>query len=171
LITQAAQRAVDQLSAISLRDREVFVETSTLTAVAQPEQWDVYMIGEVRSRLLMQGVRLVDKKEKAKIILEVRSAGASIDRLEYLVGLPASSLGSNNPETKGVPVNTPELALFKSTKQLGYASVAFIAYWADTGEVVASSGPFVGRTAREDFWILGYHARTAGNIAPTETGQ
>src|SRR2546423_5557341 len=60
LITQAAQRAIDQLSAVSLRDREVFVETSTLTAVPQPAQWDVYIIGEIRARLLMQGVRLVD---------------------------------------------------------------------------------------------------------------
>lgn len=171
LITQAAQRAIDQLSAVSLRDREVFVETTTLTATNQPTQWDLFIIAELRARLLMQGVRLVEKREKAKIILELRAPGASIDRLELLVGVPSTSLGSNNPATSGVPVTTPDLIIFKSAKQMGFASVAFVAYWADTGEVVASSGPFVGRTVREDFWILGYHTRAAGNIAPTETGQ
>jgi hypothetical protein len=65
-------------------------------------------------------------------------------------------------------VATPELAIVKTTRQKGYASIAYIAYWADTGEVIASSGPFVGRTYREDLWIFGAGPRTTGNIAPTK---
>jgi hypothetical protein len=38
----------------------------------------------------------------------------------------------------------------------------------DTGEVIASSGPFVGKTYREDLWILGAGPRTTGNIPPAK---
>jgi len=46
--------------------------------------------------------------------------------------------------------------------------VAYIAYWADSGEVVAASGPFVGRTIRDDYWFFGYGPRTIGNIPPAQ---
>ena len=63
---------------------------------------------------------------------------------------------------------TPELAIVKTTRQRGYAAVAFVAYWNDTGELVANSGPFIGRTEREDFWFFGLGPRTVGTIPPAE---
>ena len=55
----------------------------------------------------------------------------------------------------------------KSTKQRGFASVAFVAFWNDTGELIATSGPFIGRTFRDDFWFFGIGPRTVGDIPPT----
>jgi hypothetical protein len=46
--------------------------------------------------------------------------------------------------------------------------VAFVAYRADTGEYVTSSGPYIGRTIRDDFWLFGLGPRTVGNIPTTE---
>ena len=43
-----------------------------------------------------------------------------------------------------------------------------MAYVAKTGELIAASGPFVGRTQREDFWIFGTGPRTLGDIPPVE---
>ena len=63
---------------------------------------------------------------------------------------------------------TPELAILKNTKQRGFAGIAYVAYWADTGEVVTSSGPYIGRTIRDDWWVLGAGPKTVGNIPPTE---
>ena len=37
-----------------------------------------------------------------------------------------------------------------------------------SGELVDSSGPFVGRTLREDWWILGFGPRTIGDIPPAQ---
>ena len=85
---------------------------------------------------------------------------------QFLLGIPALYLPQATSST--VPIATPELAIIKSTKQRGYASVAYVAYWADTGEVVAHSGPFIGRTTREDWWILGTGPRTVGDIPPAE---
>ncbi len=162
----ASKLAVDQVSATVLRDRRVYIETIYLTAATQPSDQQQYLIGELRSRLLLSGVRLTSRRSDAEVILEVRSQGTSVNHIDFLLGLPASSVGG--VFTGGFAGTTPELAIVKRTQQHGFSSVAFIAYWADTGEVVAASGPFVGRTIRDDYWFFGYGPRTIGNIPPAE---
>ncbi len=169
LMSVAATKAVDQLSAEALRDRSVYVDSTYLTAATQPSAIHSYMLGELRAKLLLSGVRLVDRRDQAQIILEVRSQASSVDRLEYLLGLPAFYAPGGTSATEGIAVATPELAIYKNTRQSGYASIAFVAYWAKTGELVASSGPFVGRTFRVDYFIFGYNARTIGNIPTTDS--
>jgi len=167
LMSEAAARSVDRLNAAALRDRKVYLDSTYLFTTGQqatPEQ--TFILGELRAKLLATGVRLVDKRELAQIIVEVRSGGVGVDRQEYLLGIPGLAIpgGVGQP----LPIATPELAIIKSTKQYGYANVAIVAYWADTGEWIVSSGPFIGRTAREDFWFFGWGPRTEGNIATTE---
>ena len=166
LLSGAAARAIDQLSSESLRDRRVFLDTTYLGSSQTANEY-AFLVGELRAKLLLSGIRLVPKREEAQIIVELRSGGLGIDRLEFLLGIPALYLPQAS-SSSSVPVATPELAIIKSTKQRGFASVANVAYWADTGEVVAHSGPFIGRTVREDWWIFGTGPRTVGNIPPAE---
>jgi hypothetical protein len=169
LMSEATRRAVDQLSSEALRDRKIFVDTSYLVSSAYPTPENLFLIGELRHKLLLGGIRLVNKREEAAVVLEVRSGGIGIDRLEYLLGLPSIYLTRDVANTgSNAPVATPELAIVKSTKQRGFAGVTFVAYWADTGELVAGSGPFVGRTLREDWWIFGFGPRTIGDIPPAQ---
>lgn len=160
----ATHLAVDQLSATVLRDRRVFLDSTYLTASTQPTDQQQYMVGELRSKLLLTGVRLTNNRKDAEIIMELRSQGISVNHTEFLLGIPSSSLGGL--VTGGIAATTPELAVVKTAMQHGFSSIAFIAYWADTGEVVAASGPFVGRTTRDDYWFLGLGPRTIGNIPP-----
>jgi hypothetical protein len=167
LMSEAVARSIDRLNATALRDRKVYLDSTYLFTVntqATPEQ--TFLLGELRAKLLATGVRLVDKREDSQIIVEVRSGGVGVDRQEFLLGIPAILIPSGASGT--VPMATPELAIIKSTKQYGYANVALVAYWADTGEWIVSSGPYIGRTAREDFWFFGLGPRTEGNIATTE---
>jgi hypothetical protein len=162
LISEATIRGVEQLSAVALRDRIVFVDSTYLTG---PDH--SFLIAEVRARLLVSGVRLTDNKPKAQVILELRSGGIGIDRQYYMVGLPSIALpGTGGPN--GSPFATPEIAIVKNQKQRGYASVAFVAYLADSGELLASSGPFVGRANREDYWLLFTGPRATGNVPTVE---
>ena len=165
LLSGATTEAVAQLSADALRDRLVWVETQFLSDARETSLELSFLVGDLRAKLLQSGVRIVEKRDQAEIILEVRSGGVSVDRLEFLLGIP----GAYIPWAAGsVPLATPELSIIKSTRQNGFASVAFVAYVAKTGELIASSGPFVGRTKREDFWIFGTGPRTVGDIPPVE---
>ena len=170
LLSTAAGEAISQLSTDALRDRLVWVETQYLSDARETSVELSLLVGELRARLLQSGVRLVEKRDQAEVVLEVRSGGVGVDRLEFLLGLPAAYFpgvaGATGPG--GVPIATPELAILKSTRQNGFASVAFVAYVAKTGELIAASGPFVGRTKREDFWIFGTGPRTVGDIPPVE---
>lgn len=167
LLSEAAVRSVEQLSFAMLRDRQVYVDTAYLGGGSlSPEQ--SFAVAEIRSRLLLGGVRLVQARDKAQVVLEVRAGALGIDRWDNLLGIPSIYVPGMQTGTGGVPVATPELAILKSTKQHGYASIAYVAYWADTGEVVASSGPYTGRTIREDFWVLGIGPRSVGNIPTVE---
>lgn len=166
LLSQAATLAVSQLSVENLRGRRVYVDDQYFAASESK-----FVLGELRTRLLMGGVQLMPQRETAQIVLEVRSGGVGIDRSDYLLGLPSLVLSASedgDSSSTSTPVATPELALLKNINQVGVASVAFVAYWEDTGEVVAASGPFIGRTMRDDWWIFGFGPRTVGNIPTTD---
>jgi len=166
LIRQATVASLAKLSFDALRDRTIYVETTYLSSVDNPSTDVSFLLGELRARILSAGARLVNRREDSQIILEIRSPGLGIDRLEFLLGIPALQVGAT--ATGGVPATIPELAILKSTKQRGFASVAFVAYWKDTGEMVYQSGPFVGQTFRNDWWFFGVGPRTTGNIEPTQ---
>jgi len=174
LMTVAAQRAIAQLSLDGLRDRLVYVDSTLSYVQAQPSAQDLYVVAELRARLLREGVRLTTNRTNADAVVEVRTGALGVDRLEYLLGLPATNFLSGAGQgaaVSGLPVSLPELAILKSTKQRGFASVAIIAYRGNTGELIAQSGPFVGRTVRDDYWIFGLGPRTIGNIPPAEEGR
>jgi hypothetical protein len=175
LETEATRQAIARIAAGPLRDRKVYIDGSFLTggkqtspgnlvATQPPTSEQLFLLGEFRAHLLMNGVRICSKPEEAEIIIEVRSGGMSVDRTDFLLGLPGLTVSVGVGAS--TPVTTPELAIIKSTKQFGFASVAYVAYWRETGEIVASSGPFVGRTVREDYWLFGTGPSTIGNIPP-----
>lgn len=182
-MSQAISSALEQLNLAGLRDRKVWLETGYFTGAEQvivngeirqrlfttPEQ--AFAAAELRERLLVAGARLVQEKKEAEIIVEMRSGGIGIDRLENLIGLPALALGSalTGTSAANIPFATPELAIYKNTRQRGFASISIVAFRANTGELLTSSGPYIGRTIRDDFWIFGAGPRTVGNIPTTQS--
>lgn len=168
LLSTAAAEAVSQLSFDVLRGRTVYVDTTYFAASEQ-----AFVLGELRARLLLSGVQIARKPEEAQIVMEVRSSGVGIDRNDYLLGVPSLQTGGGSASGAStiVPLLTPELAIAKNQEQRGVAGVAYVAYWAMTGEVVAASGPYIGRSLRDDWWFFGFGPRSRGNIAPIDHGQ
>src|SRR5437763_933360 len=72
LMSQAVDRAVEKLAAAPLRDRKVYVDSAYLTGSRETSAEHLFLLGELRSRLLLSGVRLVNIRDQAQIILEVR---------------------------------------------------------------------------------------------------
>lgn len=167
LQSQAVVEAVRQLNVDPLRDRLVYVDGGYLSATDRQ-----FLLGEVRAHMIEQGVRVTDHRDQAAVIAEVRTAGLGIDRSGVLVGIPPLVLPATVGEdaTLGMITQfaTPELSLFKNIRQHGFASVAVVAYFADTGDMAASTGPFIGRTQRTDWWLFGLGHQIRGDIPTTE---
>lgn len=162
LISGAASEAVDQLSFATLEGRAVYID-ATYFAAPEPD----FMLGLMRSNMLAAGLRLVPDPAMAEVVVEVRSPGLGIDRYEYLLGLPsialtAGALGAQ--DATGTPLITPELAIIKNLQQKGYGAVAYVAYWRDTGEIVAADGPKIGQSERDDWWFFGLGPRSRGTV-------
>ncbi len=180
LLTEATRRSVAQLALDALRDRSVWIETgyalsttqpydhSFLTnEVRQPSFEELFVVAELRARLLRSGVRLAPSRQAAQVVLELRIGAVSNNREEFLLGIPATAIPTGT-ETANLAVATPEIAILKKTTQRGFASIAFVAYWADSGELLTLSGPFVGRSLRKDTWIFGIGPNTVGDIPPAQ---
>lgn len=164
LLSRSASDAVNQLDTQPLRGRRVYMDTQYFAAAEQ-----AFVIGELRARLLLSGVMLVPRRDQSEIIVEVRSGGVGIDRYQFLLGVPPVLIRAGGEDDQvSIPVVTPEVAFVKNIDQRGIASVAFVAYWTDSGEVVAQSGPVVGRSYRNDWWFFGFGPQTLGNIPPTD---
>ena len=103
----------------------------------------------------------------------MRTGALAINRVDFLLGLSAFSVlpgSSNSSSSTALGVATSSnFAVFQSIKQNGFASVAIVAYWRNTGELLAISGPFVGRTFRHDLLLFGYQLPALGNIPPTQS--
>ena len=164
LLSQAGVKAVELLSFEALHGRSAFLDVAHFAPMEKE-----FVLGEFRAKLLKSGVRVSAKREDAEIILEVRSAGVGIDRYESLFGIPSIAAPSGTASAaQAVTLITPEIAITKKIRQIGFASVAYVAYWAESGDVVASSGPVIGKTYREDWWLLGFGPRTIGSIPPVD---
>ena len=167
LLSKAVLEAVDPLTFDVLHGRRVYIDDRFFGA---PEK--MLALGEIRAKLLLSGVQVAPDAKEAEIILEVRSAGIGIDRYDSIVGIP--SIGAPSAATSAatsVPtmgIVTPELAIIKEIKQISYASIAYVAYWSNTGEVVASAGPSLGSAWRDDWWVLNFGPRTLGTIPPVD---
>ena len=162
LLSKAAQDSVNGLSFESIHGRTVFLDAVNFS----PAEKD-FVLSEFRAKLLNDGVNITMNKEQAEIIVDVRSGGVGIDRYESLLGIP-SFAPPVSAVTGGVSIVTPELALTKKIRQVGFASISYVAYWTDTGEIVASSGPAVGKSNREDWWLFGFGPSTIGDIPPVD---
>lgn len=182
LVSAAAIEAVGQLAVEPLRGYNLFVDTTyligptgqgaddNLLLVGAASEDKLFLVGEVRNRLLVAGARLTEDRATADVIVELRTGALGVDRLEYLLGIPAVG-GSNTTTDAGgydIPVVIPELAIYKNLRQRGYASVGLVARWRETGELVTSTGPAVGRTRRQDYWFFGIGPTTRGDIPTTD---
>ena len=170
LQSEAAREAIAQLSFAALRDRRVYVDAAYLFDGNFPSNEQSFLLGELRNRMLIEGVSVANTYGEADIVLEVRSGAIGVNRQEYVLGVTGQALpvGSVDAGSVDIPIVLPEFAIVKNLQQRGFVSVSITAYWRETGELVAASGPFVGRTERTDFWFFGIGPRTAGDIPPAE---
>ncbi|MEM6562131.1 MAG: DUF6655 family protein [Planctomycetota bacterium] len=168
LLNVATERAVESLSFPELRDRQVFVSAEYVYGRSEPSQEQSYLMGELRAKLLASGARLVNQRDEAEIVAEVRVQSLGIDRLEYIFGLPAIATASDDLAGEGNAVVIPEIAFLRNLRQKGFSALAVVTYWRDGGELVSSTPVVLGKTSREDFWIFGVGPQTVGDIPPAD---
>lgn len=133
LISSAADRAVDELK-LNVRGKAVLVEASNYKGL-DPE----YTVAAVRALVVKDGGRLVTDRKTADVVIEMRNGAQSIDKKEFLIGIPSFDV----PIPLAGSLTFPEIALYSRDEDIGVSKLAIADYSAG-GASAGSAGPVYG---------------------------
>lgn len=143
LISTAADRAVDYLPPQLFRGKKVHLDTSQLDAYDQP-----YLALRIKSALRRANAQVVAKDDDPDIRLEVASGALSIDKKDWLLGLPSVPLPVS---LGGEPLTLPEVPFWRHVAYRGKAKLLFSPVAADSGKNIAPIPMCYGQ-AKDDYW-------------------
>ena len=143
LLSNAVDEAVGQIDLSYIAGKEVYFDTQYLEGVVDKG----YVIGTLRQHLLASGVHLIEAKDKANYILEVRSGGIGTDSSSVLVGVPQMTI-----------------PLAKRGKQTGLAKLAMFVFHRESGQIVWQSGIQQFSSTAKDAWVFGMGPFRSGTI-------
>jgi hypothetical protein len=145
LLSTAADHALRSADFTVFANRKVFLDTTYFDSYDSK-----YAIGTIRDALSRAGAFLEDNVTNTDIIMEARSGALSTDDSTYLLGIPSIGL----PIPLAGPLQTPELAFYKSDKQYSTAKIALLAFAKESRAHVYSSGPLDGKSYDNHYKLL-----------------
>lgn len=160
MISAAAERAARNLSVEIPAGTKVFVDSSYFEGTDSK-----YAIAAIRDRLLRRGARLVEKREQADMVVELRSGALSIDENSLVIGIPQMDV----PVPLAGSFALPEIALFKRERRQGIAKFAATGYDAETGKLITSSASDFGFSQETEYDALFFISWSTSDVMPEGT--
>lgn len=157
LISSAADRAAEEISQKMPSGSKVFLEAGNFDALDGK-----YAVGTIRDTLLRHGNPLVDKKDGADIVVEIRSGALAIDNHETLVGIPSY----NVPIPLAGALSLPKIALYDVVTQEGVAKFAATGTDAKTGALVVASLPQYGFAHKAKHTVMLFFSWATDDLIP-----
>lgn len=160
MISAAAERAARNLSVEIPVGTKVFVDSSYFEGTDSK-----YAIAAIRDRLLRRGAHLVEKREQADMVVELRSGALSIDENSLVIGIPQMDV----PVPLAGSFALPEIALFKRERRQGIAKFAATGYDAETGKLITSSASDFGFSQETEYDALFFISWSTSDVMPEGT--
>lgn len=146
LISTATDYALTQLDGKPFMNKSVYLDSKHLTGYDKD-----YLLVALRRRLLRSGAMIVDDKNNAELLMEIASGALSIDSRVGLIGLPSIPIPIPFAST---PLNTPELALFKSVKHTGKAKILLSCRLTENGKFYVQLPILQGMSIIHERWYF-----------------
>jgi hypothetical protein len=146
LISTAADRAAEKLNLKIPAGTKLFVDPQFVEGTDSK-----YAVAAVRDRLLRNGGQLVEKREQADAVVEVRAGALSIDEDKMLLGIPSWDVPI---PLGGGPLKLPEIAFYGEDERVGVAKLAVTSYTVADGKLIDSSGPEFGYAHETEKTVL-----------------
>ncbi|RJS93031.1 DUF6655 family protein [Salinisphaera sp. Q1T1-3] len=162
LISTAADSATAQIAPNLPPGDTIYVDTSLFGDTTRTAN-DNYAIVSIKTALLRQGYNLVDDRRRARTIAMIGRGALSIDKRDNLIGIPSTEI----PIPLAGPLDTPEVALWKRSKQTGVAKLQITFYNADSGTLEGAPPAYVGTAFVSRSSVL-FVGQTRSNL-PTDS--
>lgn len=135
LDTEAIDRAVHKLTWPDVAGRTVFVQTAS-----PAEEGDrTYLRQAISAELAQRGAILSEDYTKMDYMVTVLAGAIGTDERDVFFGLPQI-------QSMVVPLSLPEMAIYKSEEQEGFAKVEVVTTDVRRGAVVFRAGPAQAKT-------------------------
>jgi len=161
LLTHAMDGAVGKMNFSALFGKTVFIDSTAIDTATDSK----YFISTVRQHLLANGAKVVDKKDDADYVVELRAGTVGTDRNDLMVGVPSftvPTMGTQDFLTGGSAI--PEIALYKKTDQRAVVKVAAFVYNQKTNAPLWQSGNILTESRIRARWVLGAGPFSKGDI-------
>ncbi len=145
LLSTAAERAVEDRDFAWLAGKKVFVEDKYFESYDKGNA-----ISLIRERLSASGALLVKTDDKADTIVEIRSPALSMDSSVTLLGIPNMTV----PVPLAGPLQTPEIAIYKSEVWDSIGKFALYAYERESGRYLQSANIMEGTAYLHRYKIM-----------------
>ena len=119
LISTAADRAVDALPVEGLAGKKVFIDDSRLECLDKG-----YVVQRIRQAVVENGAYPAAEREGSDVTLEVASGALSVDKRNYLLGIPEVAVPM---PFAGGNLGLPEISILKIVSYTGEAKLVFTA--------------------------------------------
>ncbi|MGI6418700.1 MAG: DUF6655 family protein [Thermoguttaceae bacterium] len=159
LITDAMDRAVSRLDFRALAGKTAYIDTTALKKITD---WE-YLVSCIRQHMLANGCLVMEVKEEAEYVLEVRAGAVGTDRHDLLYGVPSVNVPTVFSGF-GLPSQIPEMPIIKKTDQRAVVKVSLFAYNRNTGRPIWQSGAVPEESDAKAVWVLGAGPFQRGKI-------
>lgn len=133
--TQAIDRAVQKLSWPDVQGKTVYVQTASPGELGD----QAYLRQVVTAELAQRGAIVSDDASRAQYVMTVLAGALGTDEKDVFFGLPPV-------QSVLIPVALPEIAIYKSEEQQGFARTETVTTDQQRGGIVYRAGPTQGRT-------------------------
>lgn len=144
LLSESAVRTADQMDFSRLNGKSFFLKEDKFDATDGK-----FILGELRNKLLKDGLKAAAKEDDADVLVWPRSGAHGIDDSKFLLGFPSVPIPIPTVGT----IQTPELAFFKLDRQRGRDRTSVDVEDRKTGALVLSAGP-ASAQCRYDRWVI-----------------
>lgn len=140
LISDAAEAAAAKLKLKIPATRKCFLDTTNFEGTDAK-----YAVSAIRQKLLEQGIALMETRDLADTIIEIRAGALSIDSKGRAINLPGIPVGKIIPG-----IETP-LSYNQWTQKIdeGVAKISAFAYDKKSGKLLTVAETVVGRSRRD----------------------
>lgn len=122
LLSESTDRALAEVTIPELHGEKVFLVQDYV------DSYDAaYVIASIRALMVENGALIQESRDTADLIVEIRVGALGIDSSESLLGIPSLPIPIPGVGT----LETPEGALYSSTKKDAVAKIALLGYHKD----------------------------------------
>lgn len=168
LVSDAVDRSVASIDFSDLSGRSVYLDTQYVKAVKGTGFVNSdYIISSLRQQMLAYRLQLVENRDEAEFIAEVRVGALGSDAHNMTFGIPPSSSLSSAaslvPNAPPIPA-IPEISLAKREDEVAAAKIVVFAYDRETRKAYWQSGIAQARSSAKDVWLFGAGPFQKGTI-------